>query len=94
VAFGVTVGVLGIARDEALPLYLQIVTRGVLSAAVRLGELGPNAAQRAQDGMGAVARDVIAACATRALDQASHSAPIEELYANLHDALPARLFQS
>jgi urease accessory protein len=64
VAFGASLSALGIERDDALALYLQIVTRGVLSAAVRLGEMGPNAAQ------------------------------VEELYANLHDALPARLFQS
>jgi len=66
----------------------------VLSAAVRLGELGPSAAQRAQDRLAAVASEVMAACAMRGVDEASHSAPIEELYANLHDALPARLFQS
>lgn len=94
VAFGTTLGVLGVRRDDAVGLYLQIVTRGVLSAAVRLGEIGPNAAQRAQDALARVAAEVIAACGERSVDDAAHSAPIEELYANLHDALPARLFQS
>lgn len=94
VAFGATLGVLGVGRADALALYLQIVTRGVLSAAVRLGEIGPNAAQRAQDRLARVAEDVIAACGDRRVDDAAHSAPIEELFANLHDALPARLFQS
>jgi hypothetical protein len=28
------------------------------------------------------------------LEDAAHSAPIEELLGSLHDALPARLFQS
>jgi urease accessory protein len=94
VAFGATVSALGVAREDALALYLQIGTRGVLSAAVRLGELGPSAAQRAQDRLAAVAREVIAACGERGVEDAAHSAPIEELFANLHDALPARLFQS
>jgi urease accessory protein len=94
VAFGATVSALGVAREDALALYLQIGTRGVLSASVRLGELGPSAAQRAQDRLAAVAREVIAACGERGVDDAAHSAPIEELFANLHDALPARLFQS
>jgi urease accessory protein len=94
VAFGATTRALGVERRDALPLYLQLVTRGVLSAAVRLGELGPNAAQRAQDRLAVVAADVLAACGDRALDEAAHSAPVEELFANLHDALPARLFQS
>jgi urease accessory protein len=94
VAFGVTVGALDVGRDDALALYLQIGARGILSAAVRLGELGPSAAQRAQDHLAAIARDVLATCGERGVDDAAHSAPIEELYANLHDALPARLFQS
>ncbi|HUQ08173.1 MAG TPA: urease accessory UreF family protein [Kofleriaceae bacterium] len=94
VAFGVTVGALGVEREDALALYLQIVARGILSAAVRLGELGPSAAQRAQDRMATVAREVIAQCGERAVADAAHSAPVEELYANLHDTLPARLFQS
>jgi hypothetical protein len=34
------------------------------------------------------------ACGDRTVDQAAHSAPIEELFANLHDTLSARLFQS
>jgi urease accessory protein len=94
VAFGVTLRALGVGRDDALALYLQLVTRGVLSAAVRLGQIGPNAAQRAQDRLGAAATDVLAACGERSVDEAAHSAPIEELFANLHDTLPARLFQS
>lgn len=94
VAFGTTASLLDVGRDDALALYLQIVARGVLAAAVRLGEIGPNAAQRAQDRVAHVARQVIASCGERRVDDAAHSAPIEELYANLHDALPARLFQS
>jgi urease accessory protein len=94
VAFGVSSRALGIGLDDALALYLQLVVRGVLSAAVRLGQTGPNAAQRMQDGLASVATEVLAACGERGIDAAAHSAPIEELFANLHDTLPARLFQS
>lgn len=94
VAFGLSTGALGVGRDDALALFLQLGARGVLSAAVRLDQLGPSAAQRAQDRLAAVARDVLAACGERGVEDAAHSAPIEELFANLHDALPARLFQS
>ncbi len=94
VGFGVTTGALGVPIADALALYLHLVARGVLSAAVRLGALGPHAAQRVQDRLGAIAAAVLAACAARPLADVAHSAPIQELFANLHDALPARMFQS
>ena len=94
VAFGLSTGVLAVDPDDALALYLHLTARGVLSAAVRLGVVGPHAAQRLQDDLGATAPQVLAACATRALDDVAHSAPLHELFANSHDALPARLFQS
>lgn len=94
VAFGTTLRALGVTCDDALALHLQLVARGVLSAAVRLGAMGPNAAQRAQDRLGAVASEVLAECSHRSVDQAAHSAPIEELFGNLHDTLSARMFQS
>lgn len=94
VAFGATTARLGVARGEALALCLHVTARGVLSAAVRLGALGPHAAQRAQDRLGAAAAAVLAACASRHVDDAAHSAPLHELFGNQHDALPARLFQS
>lgn len=94
VAFGVTLRALEVGADETRALYLQLGVRAILSAAVRLGQLGPHAAQRAQDRLAATAAAVLDACAARSLDQAAHAAPLLELFANLHDALPARLFQS
>lgn len=94
VAFGASTRALGVALDDARLLFLHLTARGVLSAAVRLGALGPHAAQRAHDALAAESAAVLAACATRTLDDAAHSAPLHELFGNLHDALPARLFQS
>jgi urease accessory protein UreF len=59
-----------------------------VSAAVRLGKLGPSAAQRVLD------RVRPASLPARALDDAATTAPLEELFGMFHDALPARLFQS
>jgi urease accessory protein len=94
VAFGVTARALEVAEDDARVAYLHVTARGVLSAAVRLGCLGPHAAQRAQDRLAGVAAAVLAACAARPLERAAHAAPIQELFGTLHDTLPARLFQS
>ena len=94
IAFGATAAALALDADDAREVYLHQVARGVVSAAVRLGALGPHAAQRLHDGLGAEAAAVLAACAGRTVDDAAHSAPLEELFGALHDELPARLFQS
>jgi len=94
VVLGLTTAALAVDAADVLVLHLHLTARGVLSAAVRLGVVGPHAAQRLQDGLGATADQVLAACASRALDDAAHSAPLHELFGNSHDALPARLFQS
>jgi urease accessory protein len=94
VAFGAAGAALEVTRDELIALYLHVTARGALSAAVRLGALGPHAAQRVHDRLGGEAAAVVAACGTRTVDEAAHSAPLHELFGNQHDALPARLFQS
>ena len=92
VAFGAT------TRDLAMGgvrlVFLHLAARGPLSAAVRLGAIGPYAAQRVQDRIGAVAERVLVACSGRAVDDAASAAPLQELFGALHDAMPARLFQS
>jgi urease accessory protein len=88
VAFGATSALLEVPRDDALLLYLQLAVRAPLSAAVRLNRIGPTAAQQILD------RLDVAVDLERPLDRAAHSAPVEELLGALHDALPARLFQS
>ncbi|HUS66399.1 MAG TPA: urease accessory UreF family protein [Kofleriaceae bacterium] len=94
VVLGASLRALEVGEAETLRLWLFLAARGVLSAAVRLGLIGPHEAQRMQDRLGSVADAVLAGCATRGVDELAHSAPIAEVLANLHDALPARMFQS
>jgi len=87
VAFGAASSALGVALDDAQVAYLQLAARGPVSAAVRLNKLGPTAAQRVLDQLDVSYDD-------RPLDAAAQPSPIEELLGSLHDALPARMFQS
>ncbi len=92
VAFGATT--CDLPLGDVRIVFLHLAARGPLSAAVRLGAIGPYAAQRVQDRVGAVAGRVLAACAGRRVEHAASAAPLQELFGALHDAMPARLFQS
>ena len=94
VAFGVTLRAAEVARADAERLYLHQTLRGVLSAAVRLGRLGPLEAQAVQAGLAAAADQVMATCAGLGPDEVAQVAPLEELWGMLHDRLYSRLFQS
>jgi urease accessory protein len=85
---------LGVEVDEAQRLYLHQGLRGVGSAAVRLGLLGPHEAQRLQHDLGPLAERVLAACGGLPLDAVAQPAPLLDLLGSLHDRLYARLFQS
>lgn len=91
---GAALRALGVARDEAQRLYLHQGMRGVGSAAVRLGLLGPHEAQRLQHALGPLAERVLATCGELPLDEIAQPAPLLELFGSLHDRLYARLFQS
>lgn len=92
--FGALFGALGLAEDDAMTAYLHGAARGVLSAAVRLGLVGPLEAQR----LHATRADALAAALERArttaVDDVAITAPLAELWGALHDRLDARLFQS
>jgi urease accessory protein len=90
--FGALAGTLGLAPDDACAIHLHGTARNVLSAAVRLGALGPLEAQKlhAESRLGVLLESV------RDLDvaDAAGAAPILELHAQLHERLDGRLFQS
>jgi urease accessory protein len=87
--FGAVLGTLGRAA-EARASYLYSLTRGILSAAIRLGMLGPLEAQRLL-----VAQSFDAALeAPVGLDDLASTAPLLELHAALHERLDGRMFQS
>jgi urease accessory protein len=93
-AFGFVCRALGVARDDALAGFLHVSLRGALSAAVRLGIVGPTEAQALHFSLhGALA----AACelgARLGVDDIAQTAPMIELFQLTHDQLYSRLFQS
>jgi urease accessory protein len=93
-AFGFVCRALGVPRDDALAGFLHVALRGALSAAVRLGIVGPTEAQALHFSLhGALA----AACelgARLGVDDIAQTAPMIELFQLTHDQLYSRLFQS
>jgi urease accessory protein len=92
--FGAVLRAVEASREEAQRLYLHLALRGVASAAVRLGLLGPHEAQRLQRELGPLSERVLAECADRGIDAAAQPAPLIDLFGALHDRLYARLFLS
>jgi urease accessory protein len=92
--FGAVFGTLGIGASDTQTAWLHGVLRGVLSAAVRLGVVGPLEAQQVQATRTTALDQMIACCSQLTVEQASSTAPLLELYGALHDRLDGRLFQS
>ncbi|BDG03350.1 urease accessory protein UreF [Anaeromyxobacter oryzae] len=91
---GALLAALGAAADHAARLHLFVVARGVVSAGVRLGLVGPLEAQAALLRAGAVAEAVLAATAGRAPEDAAATSPLLDLLQSHQDRLYSRLFQS
>jgi urease accessory protein len=92
--FGACVAALGIGKQEALTLFLYLVSRGTISAAVRLGLLGVYEAQRLQLETALEIETAVDRC--RELDPADAAliSPLIDLFQSTHDRLRSRLFQS
>jgi urease accessory protein len=93
-AFGAVARALAISRHDACKLHLHLTLRGVASAAVRLGVVGPHEAQRAQSELAPLLSTVLGACEGLTTSEAAQPAPLYELVGMNHDRLYARLFQS
>jgi len=93
-AFGAAAAVMNLKREDALRLFLFSSLRGQVSAAVRLGIVGPLAAQRLQAGLAGELEDVLRACAPLRAEAAAQTAPLHDLLQSTHDRLYSRLFQS
>jgi urease accessory protein len=92
--FGAVCGVIGVDRRTAQALFLQIACRGVLAAAVRLGIIGSNAAQRLQADLAPHLQDTLDRCELLSPAQLSQTAPLIDLWQSMHDRIYSRLFQS
>ena len=94
VVFGALFGTLGMTSNETQMAWLHGALRGVLSAAVRLGIVGPLEAQQVQASRASVLGAILASCGALDVDDAAATAPLLELFGALHDRLDGRLFQS
>jgi urease accessory protein len=92
--FGAVFGALGIWPHDAEVGFLHGSARGVLSAAVRLGVIGPFEAQRVLAELSPHFDRILAACARIDPADSAQAAPLVELFGALHDDLDSRLFQS
>ena len=92
--FGATLRALGVERDETARMFLFGAARGTLSAAVRLGIVGTNEAQRVLSERSEDLDRTIRRCGDLAIDDAAQTSPLIDLWQASHDRLYSRLFQS
>ncbi len=92
--FGVVTRALEVTRGEALGTYLHLALRGALSAAVRLGTVGPGEAQAIHRRLHPALDAGLALGNGLALEEVAQTAPLIELFQATQDRLYSRLFQS
>lgn len=92
--FGAIFGTLGIGVEDALTAYLHGAARGILSAAVRLGLVGPLEAQRFHAERAPLLDSILDATSHLEPPHAAQTTPLLEIYAALHERLDGRMFQS
>lgn len=83
-----------VAHDDARELVMYTAQRSALSAAVRLGVVGPLRAQRLLLAAAPICTRALAETAGLGPDDARSAAPMVELAQAAHDRLEVRLFQS
>ena len=91
---GAVFGALGLDPGDAQTAYLHATARGVLSAGVRLGLLGPLEAQQVLAEASGTLTRIVAVCTLIEPAGATQAAPLTELFGALHERLDGRLFQS
>jgi urease accessory protein len=94
VAFGAILRRLAATRDDVAQLSLFITLRGVVSAAVRLGIVGPMEGQSIQHELAPECDRLARRSAAWTLDEAAQTSPILEVLQASHDQLYSRLFLS
>ncbi|MFL5345311.1 MAG: urease accessory protein UreF [Hyalangium sp.] len=92
--FGFALRALAVPLEQTQELFLHLALRGVASAAVRLGLLGPHEAQRLQHELAEVQSAILERCGPLSLNELSQPAPLIDLLGATHDRLYSRLFQS
>ena len=93
-ALGLGLRAAGYALPEIRTLYLHMLLRDQLSAAIRLGFLGPLAGHQLQHDFYAVFEHLLAGQEARAFGEASRSAFVLDVAQVLHEDMYSRLFQN
>lgn len=91
---GAVLSLLGVSLAEARRVFLFVQLRGIMSAAVRLGLLGPLEAQAIQAGIAPAVEAAADASAGAALEDAAQTTPLLDLFQGHQDRLYSRLFRS
>lgn len=94
IVFGATCRVAGLKRPHTCRVFMYQFLRDQISAAVRLGQIGPLEAARLQKRHHKTAIRAIASVANADHTRASRSAPQWDIAQGMHDRLYSRLFQS
>ena len=92
--FGALFNVLGVTLIDTQRAFLFVASRGVSSAAVRLGLVGAYEAQTIQADLAPNIDKVIRECGALAPHDIALTAPLIDLFQSTHDRLYSRLFQS
>jgi urease accessory protein len=93
-AWGAVCAILDVEREECLRLFLFQHLRGCMSSAIRLGIIGPRAAQAMQRRLADTAESWLLRSLELHHSQAHQTMPLFELFQGHHDRLYSRLFSS
>jgi len=93
-AFGAALARLGASPQETSDLFLYQLARGLISAGVRLGLVGPLEGQSLLAAAGRTAELAAEDASSHGLDEAASCSPLIELFQSHQDRLYSRLFQS
>ncbi|MBX3747625.1 MAG: urease accessory protein UreF [Verrucomicrobiae bacterium] len=85
---------LGLSAAQTVRVFLFLHLRGLVSASVRLGIVGPLEAQSIQGRLAPLAESLARDGAPFGLDDLAQTAPLLEIWQAAHDRLYSRLFQS
>ena len=92
--FGLTLARVGFATADLQTAYLHLALRDQLSAAIRLGLLGPMAGHRLQHDFYGIFEELLAGAASRPYTEATRCTALLDVAQMLHDAIYSRLFQN
>jgi len=92
--FGAVARVLKLGHQQCVRLFLFLVLRTLISSGVRLGAVGPLAAQALQADLAAEAERISSACAGLRVADVAQTSPLLDLWHAAHDRLYSRLFQT